>query len=256
MLLEISGQDAGSKASRLAERMLATLKELPVKVTVPRKTAELRMTGLDDSVTPEEVAVAVAEAGSCRDDEVSVGPIRYAPRGLGSVWLRCLLTAARKINRGRYVRSGGKINIGWSTARATPLPAHQLQCFKCMERRHVCRDCKSAVDRSERCYRCGAEGHRARDCSAPAPRCPVCTDLGLQAPHRMRSPAYKLQVRKKRTAQRARTVPGDGWDAATRKKTTSPIGPRKARKEDGEVGCTEREGNGPEEAMETKPSPT
>ena len=56
--------------------MLATLKELPVKVTVPRRTAELRMTGLDDSVIPEEVAAAVVEAEDCRADEVSVGHIR------------------------------------------------------------------------------------------------------------------------------------------------------------------------------------
>ena len=56
--------------------MAATLKELPAKVSAPRRTAELRMTGL---------AAAVAEAGGCRVDEVSVGPIRYAPRGHGSV---------------------------------------------------------------------------------------------------------------------------------------------------------------------------
>ena len=161
MLFEISGQDAGSKASRLAERMTATLKELPVKVTVPRRTAELRMTGLEDLVTPREVAAAVAEARGCRADEVCVGPIHYAPRGLGSVWLRSPLTEARKINRGGDARSGGKINIGWSTARVTPLPARQLQCFRCMESGHVGKDCKSAVDRSERCYRFGAEGYRA-----------------------------------------------------------------------------------------------
>ncbi|XP_048270140.1 uncharacterized protein LOC125387007 [Bombus terrestris] len=237
--------------------MAATLKELPVKMTMPRRTAELTMTGLDESVTPEEVAASVAEAGGCRADEVSVGPIRYAPRGHGSVWLRCPLTAARKINRGGDARSGGKINIGWSTARATPLPARQLQCFSCMEPGHVRRDCKSVVALSGRCYRCGAEGHRARDCSARAPRCPVCTDLGLQASCSMGSPACKPAFRKKRASQGAKTVPSAGGEAATRKETTlQPIGPGKARKEDGEVGCTEREGNGPEEAIETEPSPT
>ena len=80
LLFEISGQNAGSKASRLAERMAATLKNLPAKVTVPRRTAELRVTELEDSVTPEKLAAAVAEAGGCRANEVSVGPIRYASR--------------------------------------------------------------------------------------------------------------------------------------------------------------------------------
>ena len=112
----------------------------------------------------------------------------------------------------------------------------------------MCRDCKSAVDRSERCYRCEAEGHRARDCSARAPKCRVCTDLG--------SPACKPPARKKRAAQVARIVPGDGGGAATRKKTTPPpTGSWKARKEDREVGCIDCEGNGPEEAMEMEPSP-
>ena len=118
-------------------------------------------------------------------------------------------------------------------------------------------NCKSTVDRSERCYRCEAEGHRARDCSERVPKCPVCTDLELPASHRMGSPACKPPARKKRAAQVARTVPGDGGDAATRKKTTQLFAsPMKARKENGEVECTDCEANGPEEAMETESSPT
>jgi hypothetical protein len=72
---------------------------------VPRRTTELRVTGLEESATPEEFMPVVAEAGGCRADEASVGDIRSTSRSLGSVWLRCPLTAARKI-------SGGKINIG------------------------------------------------------------------------------------------------------------------------------------------------
>jgi hypothetical protein len=44
--------------------------------------AELKMTGLDDSV---EVVVAVAQAGGCRIGEITVGLLRTAPRSLGSV---------------------------------------------------------------------------------------------------------------------------------------------------------------------------
>ena len=173
------------------------------------------------------------------------------------MWLRYPLTVARKISGRWDARSGSKINIGRSTARISPLPARQLQCFRCMESGHVLRACKSAVDRTERCYRYGAKGHRARDCSARVPKCLVCTALGLPASHCMRSPACKPPARKKRAAQKARTVPSDGGDAATRKKAMPPsTGPMKARNEDGEVGCTDCEGNRPEEAMETEPSPT
>ena len=51
LLFEIPGQDARSKASRLAERMAATLKDLSAKVTVPRRKDELRVTGLERGVT-------------------------------------------------------------------------------------------------------------------------------------------------------------------------------------------------------------
>jgi hypothetical protein len=98
LLLEITGRDADIKASRLAERMTEVLRDYPVKVTVPRRTAELRVCGLEDSVTLEEVVTAIAKAGGCCAEEVNVGVIRTAPRRLGSVWIRCPLTAARKIN--------------------------------------------------------------------------------------------------------------------------------------------------------------
>jgi hypothetical protein len=87
LIFEIAGQDAGSKASRLAVRMAHALRNFPIKVTVPRRTVELRVTGLEDSVTPEEVVAAVAEAGVCHIGEVNVGVIRAAPRGLGNATL-------------------------------------------------------------------------------------------------------------------------------------------------------------------------
>jgi hypothetical protein len=60
LLLEITGRVADKKASRLAERMAEDLRDYPVKVTVPWRTAELRVSGLEDSVTLEEVVTAVA----------------------------------------------------------------------------------------------------------------------------------------------------------------------------------------------------
>jgi hypothetical protein len=73
LIFAIADQDASSKASQPAEKMAGALRDFPAKVTVPRKTAELRVTELEDSITPEEVAAAVAEAGGCQTAEVSVG---------------------------------------------------------------------------------------------------------------------------------------------------------------------------------------
>jgi hypothetical protein len=55
---------------------------------VQRKTAEMRMTGLDDLVTVEEVVAAVSEASDCRIDEVTASELRRAPRSFTSACLR------------------------------------------------------------------------------------------------------------------------------------------------------------------------
>jgi hypothetical protein len=70
-------------------------------------------------------------------------------------------------------------------ARVSPLPARQLQCYKCLEKGHVHQDCPSAIDRSDCCYRRGMEGHREKDYLARVPKCPLCADLGLPPSHRL-----------------------------------------------------------------------
>ena len=104
LLFETSGQDTGSKVSRRTESMAATLKDLSANVTVPRRTAELRVTELEDTVTPEEVVAAVAEAGDCRVNEVNVGVIRSAPWRHGSVWLPADSSQESQRKRGRPTR--------------------------------------------------------------------------------------------------------------------------------------------------------
>jgi hypothetical protein len=187
-----------------------------------------------------------------------VGVIRATPRGLGSVWLRCTLTAARKISGssgGGRDAPGSKLHIGWSAARVSPLPARQLQCYKCLETGHLRQDFPSAVDRLDRCYRCGMEGHRARDCLARIPKCPICADLGLTASHRLGSPACTPPACRWRTVQEIRPAPDEDGDAMASKGTKPLAGPTEARREKEEVG-RDCEGNGPEEAMEAAPSPT
>jgi hypothetical protein len=50
---------------------------------------QLRVTGIYDSVTLEEMAAAVVGAGGCRTDEDSKGVFRTASRGHGAVWFSC-----------------------------------------------------------------------------------------------------------------------------------------------------------------------
>jgi hypothetical protein len=83
------------------------------------------MTGLEDSATLVCLVAAVAEAGGCSTGEVSANVLRFAARGLGSVWLRCPLAAARKI-----IMEGGRPKVGWVRAKVHPLSARGTQCYK------------------------------------------------------------------------------------------------------------------------------
>lgn len=98
-----------------------------IKIARPIKTAELRIKGLDDSVIAGEVAQAVAKSGGCTVTEVKTRTVSRAPNGLGTIWVRCPLTAANK------VAVLGHIRIGWASARTELLDVRPLQCFKCLE---------------------------------------------------------------------------------------------------------------------------
>lgn len=50
------------------------------------KLAEIRVTGIDDSITPDEVKEAIAGFGGCSAGEVRVGKLNRSPAGrLGSM---------------------------------------------------------------------------------------------------------------------------------------------------------------------------
>ncbi|KYQ60540.1 hypothetical protein ALC60_00408, partial [Trachymyrmex zeteki] len=81
---------------------------------------------LDESVTPMDVAEAIARAGQCQSESVKV----------------------------RQVTMASKIKVGWVSARVTLLNARPLQCFKCLEMGHVRTTCNSTIDRIGCCYQC------------------------------------------------------------------------------------------------------
>lgn len=93
MVIEVPGKESSGKAEALAD----TLKEVfnsrkVVRVNRPVKMAELRIRDLDDSIVSKEVIWAIAKAGGCKEEEISVGEIRQrSSRSLSTIWVRSRL---------------------------------------------------------------------------------------------------------------------------------------------------------------------
>ncbi|XP_035452961.2 uncharacterized protein LOC118278015 [Spodoptera frugiperda] len=172
------------------------------------KTAELRIAGLDDSVTTEEVVAAAARSGECPPDNVRAGDIRADASGLGVVWIRCPVASAKKI------AESGRLLIGWVAARVKLLQPRALQCFRCLEKGHVRAKCTAEIDRSDLCYRCGQPGHKATQCSA-ALNCSLCSAAGKPAGHKVGGGACgapatnKAQTRRKKNKKRSSKPAGE-----------------------------------------------
>lgn len=177
LLVEIPGPDCSTKADLLAGRLRHIFGE---EAAVSRSTikGELRLVGLDESVSIHEIQDAVVEKGGCMKDEVRVGPIRFTGCGLGVAWVQCPLVSANKIS------SEGRIRIGWSSVRVEPF--RPTQCCRCWKFGHVRGLCKSQSDRSGLCFKCGNPGHTIGNCSAP-PRYVLCEERGLRTDHRLGS---------------------------------------------------------------------
>lgn len=71
LVLEVPGPEGASKADRLARRMEEVLEGTDVRVARPMKRGEIRLHGLDDSVTEDEVREAAA--GGCPAEDARVG---------------------------------------------------------------------------------------------------------------------------------------------------------------------------------------
>lgn len=97
IILEVPGEDSAAKADRLAQKLRVALADKEVRVNRSIKIAELRIGGLDESITRDDLAGAVAGAGDCPHEEIRVGEIRKGNSGLGVAWVRCPAVVARRL---------------------------------------------------------------------------------------------------------------------------------------------------------------
>lgn len=130
-IIEISGPDNTEKADLLAAEMQKMLLGEAL-VSRPDIKGEIKLSGLDESITADEVRNAVAVEGSCKLEEIKVGKIGRTRSGDGIVWVQCPKSSAVALAEKK------KIQIGWTRVRIELLPTRPLQCHKCWRMAPTC----------------------------------------------------------------------------------------------------------------------
>lgn len=192
LLIEVMGKDSTERANRLASHIREVLKD-EADVRRPIRQARLRLSGMDDSVTVDEVISTMANAGSCSEEDIRAGELRLGYNGLNQIFVQMPLAAALKIADHRRIR------MGWSSVRVDLLRERPSQCYKCWDFGHVRGTCRSTIDYTGRCFGCGGVGHSVKDCTAEL-RCLVCANRGDSSSHRIGSAACEA-VRRAREAR-------------------------------------------------------
>ncbi|CAK1598352.1 unnamed protein product [Parnassius mnemosyne] len=175
-MLEIPGESSGATADALAAKLRASLNADEARVSRPVRCADLRIMGLDDSVSEEELVAAVARSGGCTTDQVRSGAIRPDQQGMHAATVCCPVTAAKTIVEGR------RLLVAWVSAQVKLLEPKPLRCYRCLVGHHVLAKCASEVDRSGLCFRCCQPGHISATCCA-TPHCDACAATGKPADH-------------------------------------------------------------------------
>lgn len=110
-------------------------------VARPVKRGEIRVVGLDDSATPQEVARALRVAVERPETDFQVGEIRRSAMCLGALWVRCPLESVLRLEK------LGWVQVGWLRVRIQLMRDRPLQCFKCLVYGHLAFSCRSNTQR-------------------------------------------------------------------------------------------------------------
>jgi hypothetical protein len=168
VVLEVPEDQKREKAAALATRLTQILDPSTIRVATLVLAAEARVTRMDISATKEEGRNTLAKEDGCKAKGIQLGEIRLARNGLGSVWIRGLAGAVRKLAH------TDKVAIGWSIAKVEAIERRPLQCYKCLEIGHIGRTCISTDDRGHLYYRCGGSGFQAKGCTTANPKYLLC----------------------------------------------------------------------------------
>ncbi|KYM93952.1 hypothetical protein ALC62_15438 [Cyphomyrmex costatus] len=186
MIIQVTAERAREKAKKLTERLKELFdRETKVKIYSPSPQGEIKLMGLDESLTVEEISGAVAKVGKVERNEVKVGRKIWTRDGTVNTWVRCPLDGAIEL------ADAGRIRIGWSSARTMLMKKRPPKCYKCLAVGHTRIFCPSEVDRTGACFNCGKMGHTVGECKDP-PRCPLCLDSVRDHRHRPENPPCPL----------------------------------------------------------------
>ncbi|VVC88714.1 unnamed protein product [Leptidea sinapis] len=85
-VLEFPGADGAKTADTFAQKLRSVLADSEgVRVARPTKCTQMLISGLDDSVSVDDVRVAIQSKTGCSSDNIRVGIIRPGKGGLGAV---------------------------------------------------------------------------------------------------------------------------------------------------------------------------